>query len=356
VRQTPLYTDHRARDAKIVDFNGWALPLQYRGILEEHQHTRQHTSLFDCSHMGEFTLRGREAIAHFDRVVCANVWDLAVGRCRYGAILTPEAGILDDTIMLRLGEEDYYVVTNAGPMEKISPLLCQGVAGAEDVTLATAKIDVQGPTARDVLLKAGLDMAGQLKYYQGARTTWFGEEIVITRAGYTGEIGFELFMPNAIAARVWDALLAMPGVQPAGLGARNTLRLEMGYPLSGEDFTESDTPLTASMDRFIDWSKEFAGKARLEAQRSQGGYPVLAGIRTFDRRKPQHGFELSRDDTAVGTVTSGTYGPSVGYGVGLASLAPEATASGTRLAMGPRGQEVEVTALPFYKEGTCRRG
>lgn len=355
MRQTPLYDEHRALGAKIVDFHGWALPVQYSGILDEHEHTRRHTSLFDCSHMAEYLLRGKTAIDHFDRHICVNVWNLAVGRCRYGAILNEKGGILDDAIMLRLGDEEYYVVTNAGPRDTIAPLLCNRVDGADDVTDATAKIDVQGPGSRELLQALGLDAADTLKYYQGMRTYWFGGEIVVTRAGYTGELGYELFLPNAMAIRVWRELLAGSGIRPAGLGARNTLRLEMGYPLSGDDFGDSNTPLEAGMERFIAWDKDFAGKKALERQRDAGGYATLGGIRTYDRRKPQHDFQLQQNGSDAGTVTSGTYAPSLGYGVGLAMLKPGAREPGTVLSMGPRAQEVEVVSLPFYTEGTCRQ-
>ena len=355
MRQTPLHDAHCALGAKIVDFHGWALPVQYAGILEEHEHTRRHTSLFDCSHMAEFVLRGRQAIDRFDELVCVNVWNLGVGRCRYGAVLNERGGILDDAIMLRLGEDEYYVVTNAGTREVVAPLLCDGVDGAGDVSDATAKIDVQGPGARDLLLGLGLDAAGSLKYYRGTRTSWFGGESVVTRAGYTGELGYELFLPNAMAERVWHELLNHPEVRPAGLGARNTLRLEMGYPLSGEDFTEANTPLEAAMERFIDWGKTFVGKDALARQRDAGGYATLGGIRTRDRRKPQHGFLLQRDDGEAGVVTSGTYAPSLGYGIGLAMLRPQAATPGAALRMGPRGQDVDVVSLPFYTQGTCRK-
>ncbi len=355
VRQTPLYHEHQSLGAKVVDFHGWALPVQYSGILDEHEHTRRHAAIFDCSHMAEFLLRGRAAIEHFDRLVCANVWSLAVGRCRYGAILNDRAGIIDDTIMLRLGEDEYYVVTNAGPREQVSPLLCDGVEGASDVSDETAKIDVQGPLSRDVLLRLGLHAIVPLKYYQGTRATWMGGDIVVTRAGYTGELGYELFLPNAIATRVWQELIAQPEVRPAGLGARNTLRLELGYPLSGEDFTEANTPLESGMARFIEWDKGFAGKEALARQREQGGHAVLGGIRTRDRRKPQHAFELYLDSAPAGIVTSGTYGPSLGYGIGLAMLQPQAAAPGVALTMGPRAQDVDVVSIPFYTEGTCRK-
>lgn len=354
MRQTPLYEEHCALGAKVVDFHGWALPVQYTGILEEHEHTRRRISLFDCSHMAEFRLRGRAAIERFDRYVCANVWDLAVGRCRYGAMLNEDGGILDDTIMLRLGDDEYYVVTNAGPHDAIGPILCDGVDGAEDVSDITAKIDVQGPGSRDVLRDLGLGAVDGLKYYQGRRAEWMGGEIVVTRAGYTGELGYEIFLPNELAVRVWRELLACPDVRPAGLGARNTLRLEMGYPLSGEDFTEANTPLEAAMARFVDWEKAFVGKDVLVRQRDVGGYATLGGIRTRDRRKPQHGFELHREGDPVGIVTSGTYAPSLGYGIGLAMLHAGAGSPGTALCMGPRGQDVDVVSLPFYSQGTCR--
>ncbi|MBI4556039.1 MAG: glycine cleavage system aminomethyltransferase GcvT [Candidatus Hydrogenedentes bacterium] len=369
MRQTPLYDECRALGAKFVDFHGWTLPVQFTGILQEHEHTRAKVSLFDCSHMGEFMVRGEDALRAVDRLLFCDTRGLPVGKCRYGAILNESGGIIDDALAMRLSDEELYIVTNAGPLELVSRVLQEAcptrtdssdksdrsdTSDVSDLSDATAKIDVQGPLAREVLMKLGFAAIARLKYYHVCRTKWSGAEITISRAGYTGELGYELFIPNDIAPSLWRALLAVDGVRPAGLGARDTLRLEVGYPLSGQDFDESRTPLEANLGRFVGWDKSFVGKEPLVAQRAAGGYPLLTPIRTPDRRAPRHGFEVRSGDEVVGAVTSGTFGPSVGHGIGLAYLRADAAALGTQLLAGPKALPVETVAAPFYTKGTCR--
>lgn len=347
--KTPLYDEHVSVGGRVIDFHGWALPVQYTGIVQEHLHTRSGVSLFDTCHMGEFVVRGQRAREAVDRLICNDTLNLPLGRCRYGAILNEEGGIVDDAVTMRLGEDESYVVTNAGPIDEVAALMV--AAGAEHVSDATAKIDVQGPGSREVLLKLGLEAAAPLKFYTGCRTEWRGVPIVLSRTGYTGELGYELYMPNELAVPLWRALLEVDGVEPAGLGARDTLRTEMGYPLSGQDFDASRTPLEAGMARFVAWDKEFVGKEALAAQRDRGGYPTLKAIRTEDRRAPRHGFEVKRNGTVVGEIVSGTFGPSVGYGIGLAYLDGEELAG---LTAGPKDLPIAAVGLPFYTGGTCR--
>ncbi|HOE65052.1 MAG TPA: glycine cleavage system aminomethyltransferase GcvT [Candidatus Hydrogenedentes bacterium] len=353
MRRTPLYDEHVANGAKVVDFHGWLLPIQYAGILEEHAHTRSRVSLFDCSHMGEFILKGHGSIRAFDRLVCMDAAGLPVGRCRYGALLNEAGRIVDDVIALRLDEDLLYVVTNAGALDAVRARILEHAPDARDVSESTAKIDVQGPGACEALMAAGISAARDLRYFAVCRTTWKGAEVIVTRAGYTGERGYELYLPPELAPKAWRALIAVPGTAPAGLGARDTLRTEMGYPLSGQDVDESRTPLEARMDRFIAWNKEFVGREALVELKRRGGYPVLTAIRTRDRRAPRHGFEAYADGVAVGTVTSGVFGPSVGYGIGLAYL-PDALPPESILTAGPRSIEIEVSELPFYRQGSCR--
>lgn len=351
--KTPLFDEYAAHGAKVVDFHGWALPVQFSGIVQEHLHTRAKAGLFDCSHMGEFVLRGKDAIAAFDRLVYSDMLSLAVGRCRYSAILNERGGIIDDCVGLRLPEDELYLVTNAGPLDQVAESLL-AFSGIENVTEGTTKIDLQGPLSRDILLEIGLDAVASLKYWTGLKTQWRGEEIVVTRAGYTGELGYELFVPNAIGTELWRTLAAHPEVTPCGLGARDTLRTEVGYPLNGEDLNENKTPLESGMERFICWDKEFVGKAALETQREQP-HSVLVAVKSLDRRAPRHGFELRHEGRTVGQVTSGTFGPSVGIGVGLADLPQELAGPGIRLSAGPRDLELETAEIPIYTGGTCRK-
>lgn len=354
MRQTPLHDAHVALGGKIIDFSGWALPVQYVGIVEEHLHTRASVSLFDCSHMGEFHVHGADALAQLDQIVCLDVAKLRSGRCKYGMLLNESGAIIDDIIIFRMAEDEAYIVTNAGPLAPVSRILCEGNPGVVDISDATAKIDVQGPEARDTLLATGFSEASNLKYFNACWVVWNGVQVLLSRTGYTGELGYELFLPAASATTLWEALIGKEGVNPAGLGARDTLRTEVGYPLSGQDFDEAITPLETAMDIFVPWTSEFTGKAALQARKDLADHPVLVGVRSLNRRAPRHGFEVMHDGKVVGEITSGTFGPSVGMGIGLARLPKALAQPGTQLTAGPRNMELEVAKIPFYTEGTCR--
>jgi aminomethyltransferase len=353
MRHTPLYEAHCARGAKIIDFHGWALPLQFKGILEEHYHTRNKVSVFDCSHMGEFLLKGSKAIRALEGMVFNDMICLRVGRCRYSSILDTCGGIIDDIITMKLAEGELFVVSNARPYERVARILYR-VCRAQDLSRETAKIDVQGPLSRNVLLEMGLAGVASLKYFTVCRTHWRGAEIIVARSGYTGELGFELYVPNDLAPALWRELLTHDNVAPAGLGARDTLRLEMGYTLYGQDVDESHTTLEAGMERFIDWDSDFHAKEFLLMQREMGRYKVRTGVRSMDRRAPRPGYEVFFEGKPVGVVTSGCFGPSVGYGIGMAYVPKELSTPGTRLTAGPKDMEIETAAFPFYKHGTCR--
>lgn len=355
MRHTSLFNEHKTAGAKIVDFYGWALPVQFAGIVHEHQHTRTRVSVFDCSHMGEFRIHGEEAVRAYDGLVCSDIAGLKVGRARYGAILNETGGIIDDLITLKLDDYELFVVANAGPLEKVSALICSTCPGTTDISDDTSKIDVQGPLSCETLVNEGLAEAATLKYFQHCRAEWRGEPVVLSRTGYTGELGYELFIANKIAPDLWRALVSDDAAEPAGLGARDTLRTEMGYPLSGQDFDDTRTPLELNMETFVAWNSTFTGREALETLRDSGEYPRIAAIRTADRRAPRHGFEVFSDGKQVGVVTSGTFGPSVGHGIGLAFLPEPLTTPGTPLEAGPKRIPIETAELPFYREGTCRK-
>lgn len=353
MQHTPLYDEHVCAGAKMVNFHGWAMPLHFKGILCEHRHTRTKVSVFDCCHMGEFVLRGAKSIRALEGMVFNDMICLRVGRCRYTSLLDVCGGIIDDTIAMRLSESELFVVTNSSPLPKVSRIMHR-VCAAENVTAATAKIDVQGPLARETLLQLGLSEVAGLRYFDVCRTTWQGTEMIVSRAGYTGELGYELFAPNELAAPLWRALSSLPEVAPAGLGARDTLRLEMGYTLYGQDVDDSHTTLEAGMERFIDWDSEFHAKEFLLMQRNMGRYKKRTGIRSCDRRAPRPDQEVFYEGQPVGGVTSGTFGPSVGYGIGMAYIPVELSVPGTRLTVGPKELPVETVAFPFYRKGSLR--
>lgn len=354
MRQTPLHDAYAQYGAKVVNFHGWALPVQFAGIIEEHLHTRAKAGLFDCSHMGEFLVRGPVAIAAFDQFVFSDMINLRTGLCRYSAILNEQGGVIDDCVGLKLAEDVIYLVTNAGPLEEVDALI-GGIPGVKNITAETAKLDLQGPLARDILLELGFKALRNVNYWNGLRMDWEGHDIVVTRAGYTGEVGYEIFVPNALAVPLWERLAAHPDVACCGLGARDTLRTEVGYPLNGEDLAPDKTPLESGMERMVKWNKDFTGKAALEAQRDRGDHTVLTAIKSLDRRAPRHGFEIKLNGEVVGKVTSGTFGPSVGCGVGLADLPKSLSTPGIALTAGPRDLPIETAAIPVYTGGTCRK-
>jgi len=354
MRQTVLFGEYEGLGAKVVDFNGWALPVQFAGILKEHEQTRTKAGVFDCSHMGEFVLRGAEALAAFERLVFSDFAGLKVGPCRYSALLNARGGIIDDCVGLKLAEDELYLVTNAGPLDEVAALLAAKVPGVENVSDTTAKIDVQGPLARQVMLDVGFEGVADLKYWTGGRASWRGTQVVVSRAGYTGELGYELYIPREIAVDLWRTLLAHEACEPCGLGARDTLRLETSKPLNGEDLTPEITPLQAGLEKLVAWGKDFTGKAALEAQRAAGGYLRLASVVSADRRSPRHGLEVKHGGEVVGYVASGTFGPSLGVGVGFAYLPEALTVPGTELTAGPKDMTIRVAPMPVYTQGTCR--
>lgn len=352
--KTPLYDEYARYGPKVVDFHGWALPVQFRGIVEEHLHTRAQAGVFDCSHMGEFLLRGRAALEAFDALVFSELHALKVGRCRYSAFLNDRGGIVDDCVFFKLDPETVYLVTNAGPLDTVAALLRDACPDVANVSETTVKIDVQGPASRQVLLDLEVEGIAGMKYWTGGKARWRGVEFIVTRAGYTGELGYELYLPAELGPDLWHALLAHAACMPCGLGARDTLRLETSKPLNGEDLGEDITPLEAGMSPLIQWNKDFRGRPALEALRDKGGYPVLSAIRSVDRRAPRHGFEIKREGIAVGRVSSGTFGPSLGCGVGLAYLPQPLAAPGNALVCGPRDLPILTAAMPLYDRGTCR--
>jgi aminomethyltransferase len=351
--RTPLYSAYAQNGAKIVNFHGWELPLQFDGIVQEHLHTRAHAGVFDCSHMGEFVIHGKEALDAFDSLVFSDLRRLPIGRCRYSAFLNENGGVIDDCVFVKLDPETVYLVTNAAPLDTVRELLHQAVLNVEDVSDATVKIDVQGPTSRAVLLELGFDEIASMRYWTGRRIRWQGNDLVIFRAGYTGELGYEIFLPAPLGCHLWQRLLEHPEVKPCGLGARDTLRLETSKPLNGVDLSPELSPLQCGMEKLIAWDKDFVGKEALLRQRDEGGYSVLTPIVSLDRRAPREGQEVHYEGRCVGRVTSGSFGPSLGVGVGFALVPQTFAKPGTRLLIPPRAVAVETAEPPVYKHGTC---
>ena len=350
MRRTPLHDEHLALGGKVVDFHGWALPVQFAGIIEEHNHTRTKAALFDCSHMGEFVLKGAEAIAAFDRVVFSDMINLRLGLCRYSAILNEQGGVIDDCVGLKLADDELYLVTNAGPLDEVHALI-GSIPGVENVSDATAKIDIQGPLARDIMLASGFEAVGPLKYWNGARMTWEGHEIVVTRAGYTGEVGYEIFVPNALAVPLWERLAAHPDVACCGLGARDTLRLEAGMNLYGQDMDEEITPYEAGLRWTVDMkdaARDFIGKSALVTRQPRNQFQ---GLLLLDRGVLR-AHQKVITPLGTGETTSGSFSPSLNQSIALARL-PEGIAPGSEVDVEIRDKRLKARVVKpsFVRNG-----
>lgn len=306
----------------MVPFAGWNMPVQYAGIIQEHHHTRTKAALFDTSHMGELFLRGSGALSDLDRLLTCRIDDLAIGAARYGFLLTETGGILEDLIVYRTAKKEFLLVVNASTTAKDIKWIEANISASTelaDESAQTVMLSLQGPLSATTLSEHA-----QIEHVQGlknlprfavARADIEGMKALISRTGYTGELGFELFTSSANAERLWDLLASHPDVMPAGLGARDTLRLEKGYPLYGNDIDENRTPIEANLQRFVYQPKEFIGKPGLLARPKPS--QLLIGFICDGRRSARAHFDVIVDNRRAGTVTSGTFSPILKRGIGL---------------------------------------
>jgi aminomethyltransferase len=357
---TPLLDRHEALGAKIVEFAGWMMPIQYAGIMEEHRAVRSAAGLFDLSHMGELIVDGPEAGVALAAALLTDPPALAVGRAHYSMICAPDGGILDDLIVYRLAEDRFMVVANASNARVVSDALAERLGGfhavLDDHSLATALVAVQGPRSLDILGPlTGIDLAA-IRYYGIAQGVVAGIPAHVARTGYTGEDGFEVFVDVERAGELWDAMYAagLPhGLVPVGLGARDTLRLEAGMPLYGNELDRSTNPFEAGLGRVVKLTKEgdFTGRAVLEAVARDGVSRRLVGLVLRERGIARHGYPVLDDAGPTGVVTSGTMSPTLGTAIAMAYVAPAHVEPGTMLSVEIRGARVaaEVVPLPFYK-------
>jgi aminomethyltransferase len=354
--KTPLYEAHLALKAKMAPFGGWLMPIQYEGILAEHAHTRKAVCVFDICHMGEFMLQADAKESGFDRIVTQDIVSMPVGACRYGFMLNEQGGILDDLIVYRLKKNSWMLVVNAATIAGDEAYILKNLlkkGGFSNISAQTGKLDIQGPESQDVLAGIfGNDIA-KLKYYTFAEFSFGNERCLVSRTGYTGELGYEVYISSGRVAELWAVLLKDKRVKPAGLGSRDTLRLEMGYPLYGQDIDTGHTPLDAGFEKFVDFSKDFIGKGALLAEKAKGLKERLVYFKADSRRAPRHGFALFDGERRVGTVTSGSFSPSLSVGIG-AGYASVDYKLGSKLAIRDSAVEMPVTVVnkPFYKNST----
>ncbi|MCS6770878.1 MAG: glycine cleavage system aminomethyltransferase GcvT [Kiritimatiellae bacterium] len=358
--KTPLYNRHVARGAKIAPFAGWDMPIEYEGILAEHQWTRSRTSVFDTCHMGEFSLRGPTALSDLERLLTQNVSSLEAGQARYGYLLRDDGGCLDDLTCYRISADHFWLVVNAGTREADAEWIRAHLSSRtqfEDLSPETAKLDIQGPRAKEDLEQALGESLPPLRYFRFKLLRLAGVPALISRTGYTGEFGYELYIPARAAVDIWDMLLKPGAIKPAGLGARDTLRLEMGYTLYGHELGPDRTPVAAARGQFIDVNKDFIGREACLRDLQQGCGRYLCGLQLASKRAARAGDDVVAGDQVIGKVTSGSLAPSLGVAVALAYVDDAYTAVGTKVEINARGTRLsaEVVKLPFYKNGSARR-
>ncbi len=357
LKRTPLYAAHVRAGARMVPFGGWEMPVQYSGIVEEHRTVRKAVGLFDVSHMGEFEIAGPGALAVLQRVTTNDVAALAVGQVQYSLLCYPDGGIVDDLTLYRLGDDRFMMTVNAANIDKDwAWVTSQGKGNAQwrNISAETALLAVQGPRAESLVGRlADVDVT-TIGYYRLKSGRVAGVPAMISRTGYTGEDGFELYIAADQAERLWSALLdagKSDGIMPVGLGARDTLRLEMKYALYGNDIDQTTNPIEAGLGWVIKLAKgDFIGRSPIEKVKAEGPRRKLVGFEMVDRAVARHGYRVLKDGAEVGTVTSGSYGPQVDRYIGVGYVATPYSKVGDAIEVEVRGkaQRAKVVQTPFY--------
>ena len=360
LKQTPLNRAHRALGARMVEFGGWDMPVEYTGIVEEHLAVRTRAGVFDVSHMGQIEIAGADALAAVQHITSNDASRLSVGQAHYSGLMTPRGTFVDDLLVYRFSDVHFLMVVNASNIEKDFAWITEHVKGFGDAAAVNsssryALIAVQGPAAIGIVQKlTSVDLAS-IKYSWFASGEVAGVRATLSRTGYTGEDGFELFVPPAQAERVWNAVLEAgrsEGLVPCGLGARDTLRLEAAMRLYGNDIDDTTSVLEADLGWIVGWKKtDFIGAAELRRQKEQGVTRRLVGFEVADRGIARHGYDVYVDGQKAGYVTSGTQTPHLKKAIGMAYLPIARTEPGTEFEIDVRGRRLRarVVPLPFYK-------
>lgn len=364
VQTTALTSWHVDRGARMVDFAGYQMPIQYSSIVTEHAATRETSGLFDISHMGRLRFEGNRAHELLDHILTRRVSDLQIGQVKYSLVCNADGGILDDVLISRLespsSRQFFLLVVNASNRAKIIDWLQPHLAdypdvGCFDVTDMTSMISVQGPASEDIVNKLFNGNVGQLKYYRSLVTDQMSKPCIISRTGYTGEDGFELIVRNEDAPRVWENLMLAGrniGIEPVGLGARDTLRLEAAMPLYGHELSESLDPYTAGLGFAVNLrDRNFVSSEALAKCKAKPSDRVRIGLRVEGRRPAREGAKIvDRDNRAIGSITSGTFSPSLQYPIAMGYINRELAIEGNSVEIDIRGSKAnaEIVKMPFY--------
>lgn len=361
MKQTPLYGHHVQLGAKIIDFGGWAMPVQYTNVIEEHRTTRQAAGLFDICHMGEIDVKGTGAFDLLQLIMSRNLDGQQVGSIKLSVMTTEQGGIIDDLTVYLIAENWYRIVTNAGTKGKDLAWMLnvkeqRGFTGVEivDLTDAIGKVDLQGPRSQTILQSLVKQDLTPLKYYHFCETTVSNIPVLISRSGYTGEDGFEIYSDADHIGDVWDVVLTAGseyGLKPVGLGARDTLRLESAYMLYGNEINEETTPLEVPYGWISNLEKDFIGSDALKKQKENGLTRKLIGFEMLDRGIARHGYKVFKDGSEVGEVTSGTFAPTVNKAIGMAFVPFSLKEPETEIEIQIRSKfsKAKIVPLPFYK-------
>ena len=355
LKKTPLNQTEKDLGGRMVDFGGWELPVQYSGIIEEHEAVRTKVGVFDVSHMGEVIVRGPHAVELLQKSTCNDVSKLEDGRAQYNGLLYPNGGFVDDILIYRMGADDYFVVVNASNTEKDYEWLRDAAKGMDvdvrNVSADYAQLAIQGPEAERVLQGMTDVNLANIKYYRFDQGMVDGAKAIVSRTGYTGEDGFEIYVAPDDAPRIMRKLVDN-GVKPCGLGARDTLRLEAKMALYGNDIDDTTTPLQADLAWIVKLEKgDFAGRDVLQREKEQGPPRKLIGFEMVDKAIARHGFPVVEGSKEIGVVTSGTHSPTLKKAIGLAYLPLDKSAQGNEFTVLVRGKEARarVVPTPFYK-------
>lgn len=355
LKQTPLNSQHRALGARMVDFGGWDMPVQYSGVIEEHKAARTAAGLFDVSHMGEIEVRGSRALEVVQRLTPNDVSALTPGRVQYSALTTEKGTFVDDILVYCRGPEDYLLVVNASNIEKdFNWILSHAGSDAEvmNTSPAYAQLAIQGPMAERILagLVKGIDVAAMGYYHFSMGVVAGHPACMVSRTGYTGEDGFEIYLAAELGADVWDKLLiagAQHGLKPCGLGARDTLRLEARLALYGNDIDDTTTVVEAGLSWVVRPNKgEFLGRAVLAREKKEGAARKLVGFEMIDRGIARHGYPVTVDGKPFGTVTSGTHSPMLEKAIGLVYLPAASCEVGREFEVDLRGKNARARVVP----------
>ena len=359
MKNTALTDKHVQLGAKMVPFAGYNMPVQYAGINVEHETVRKGVGVFDVSHMGEFILKGEKALDLIQRVTSNDASKLYDGKVQYSCLPNEDGGIVDDLLVYRIDEKTYMLVVNASNIEKdwkwISKFNIEGVE-MKDISERTSLLAVQGPKAADALQSLTDIDLGSMEYYTFKKGTFAGiDNVVLSATGYTGAGGFEIYVDNKDAEKLWNAVFeagAAFGIKPIGLGARDTLRLEMGFCLYGNDIDDATSPLEAGLGWVTKFSKEFTNSAALQQQKQDGTKRKLVGFEMIDRGIPRHDYEIvDADGNTIGKVTSGTQSPSLQKAIGMGYVNNEFAKEGSEIFISIRDNKVKAKVVkpPFYK-------